>query len=52
MYRSRFRNLPPRFKETPLAAALLLLSPSFAAAADGDTVRAIEEVVVTAQKRS
>ena len=49
MYRSRLRNLPTRFIETPLAAAMLLLSPGLAAA---DDARAIEEVVVTAQKRS
>ncbi|MFT5208470.1 MAG: iron complex outermembrane receptor protein [Flavobacterium sp.] len=51
MHRSRLKNLPPRFTKTPLAAALILLSPGLAVA-EGDGQRAIEEVVVTAQKRS
>jgi outer membrane receptor protein involved in Fe transport len=51
MYHSRLKNLPSKFCKTPLAAALVLLSPGLAAA-EGDGARMIEEVVVTAQKRS
>lgn len=51
MHRSRLANLPSHFTKTPLAAALILLCPGLAVA-EADTTRAIEEVVVTAQKRS
>ena len=51
MHRSHLKNLPPQFRKTPLAAALLLLSPGLSAE-ESNGARAIEEVVVTAQKRS